>query len=97
MLIFCFKVDALPEVGDFAESEKAEKSLSQVEDVDIEAEPEPMGDVLVLVETNQDEQKETVEKKDLPTVVDPIVKMLVEVEENDDDIQKEQISDATVD
>ena len=65
--------------------------------VESEAEPEPMAEVLVLVETNQAEQKETVEKKDLPTVVDPIVKMLVEVEENDDDIQKEQTSDATVD
>ena len=71
-----------------------DEELSLVESA---AEPEPMADVLVLVETNQAEQKETVEKKDLPTVVDPIVKMLVEVEENDDDIQKEQTSDATVD
>jgi len=34
-------IDALPEVGDVAESEKAEKPLSQVEDVEMEAEPGP--------------------------------------------------------
>ena len=65
--------------------------------VESEAEPEPIANVLVLVETNKAEQKKTVGKKDPTTVVDPIVKMLVELEENDGDIQKEQTSDAIVD
>ena len=55
-----------------------------------EAEPEPMADVMVLVD------EENTFGKDLTMVVDPVVKMLVEVEENDDDIEKDQTSDATV-
>ena len=60
-----------------------------------EAEPEPMANVLVLAETKQAEEENTF-GKDLTMVVDPVVKMLVEVEENDDDIEKKQTNDATV-
>ena len=59
--------------------------------VEPEAEPEPMADVLLLpVETSQVAEQQNTFGKDPSMVVDPVVKMLVE--ENDDDIKKDQTS-----
>ena len=78
--------------GDQAESDKVDGTKMLADGLPLvgpEAEPEPMADVLVLVETNQAEEENTF-GEDLTKVVDPVVKMLVEVEENDDDIEKDQ-------
>ena len=76
--------------GDQAESDKVDGTKMLADGLPLvgpEAEPEPMANV--LVETNQAEEENTF-GKDLTMVVDPVVKMLVEVEENDDDIEKDQ-------